>query len=150
MVFNERFSEAQSKERRSTHEIFFWPVLCIKCNCVIRVCCCCRVFLGERKNCSRIFVFFFLIIVKSLQLCGRRQIAEPRKYCLVRVIILFGVCFLYFFVSHRLGFRLNSLQIYHIIFNNISINFQLGWILGRVLKLNECSCAYSLICDMMI
>ena len=26
-------------------------------------------------------------IVKSLQLCGRRQIVEPRKYCLVRVIV---------------------------------------------------------------
>ena len=32
-------------------------------------------------------------IVKSLQLCGRRQIAEPRKYCLVRVIVFFDVCF---------------------------------------------------------
>ena len=27
------------------------------------------------------------VIVKSLQLRGRRQIAEPRKYCLVRVIV---------------------------------------------------------------
>ena len=26
-------------------------------------------------------------IVKFLQLCGRRQIAESRKYCLVRVIV---------------------------------------------------------------
>ena len=33
----------------------------------------------------------------SLQLHGRRQIAEPRKYCLVCVIVFFfGVCFLYF------------------------------------------------------
>ena len=48
-------------------------------------------------------------IVKSLQLCGRRQIAEPRKYCLVRVIVFFDVCFLYLFVSHRLEFWLNSL-----------------------------------------
>ena len=53
--------------------------------------------------------------MKFLQLRGRRQIAEPRKYCLVRVIIIiffFGVCFsLFVFVSHRLGFRLNSLQL---------------------------------------
>ena len=38
-----------------------------------------------------------LIIVIFLQLRGRRQIAEPLKYCLVRVIIFFfGMCFLYF------------------------------------------------------
>ena len=49
--------------------------------------------------------------MKSLQLHGRRQIAEPRKYCLMRVIVFFCVCvFLYFFVSHRLGIRVNSLQ----------------------------------------
>ena len=42
-------------------------------------------------------IVFSLIIVKSLQLCGRRQIAEPRKYCLVRVIVFFDVCFLYLF-----------------------------------------------------
>ena len=34
-------------------------------------------------------IVFSLIIVKSLQLRGRRQIAEPRKYCLVRVIVFF-------------------------------------------------------------
>ena len=49
-----------------------------------------------------------LIIVKSLQLRGRRKIAEPRKYCLVRVIVfsltcVFSICF----VSHRLEFWLN-------------------------------------------
>ena len=42
-------------------------------------------------------------IVKSLQLCGRRQIAEPRKYCLVRVIVFFGVCFLYLFCFSQVG-----------------------------------------------
>ena len=42
-------------------------------------------------------IVFSLIIVKSLQLRGRRQIAEPRKYCLVRVIVFFSVCFLYLF-----------------------------------------------------
>ena len=34
--------------------------------------------------------------MKSLQLRGRRQIAEPRKYCLVRVIVfLWRVIFLF-------------------------------------------------------
>ena len=38
-----------------------------------------------------------LIIVISLQLRGRRHIVEPRKYCLVRVIVfLWRVFFLYF------------------------------------------------------
>ena len=53
-----------------------------------------------------------LIIVKSLQLRGRRQIAEPRKYCLVRVIVFFfGVCFLYFFCFSQVGILVNSLQL---------------------------------------
>ena len=44
-------------------------------------------------------------IVKSLQLRGRRQIAEPRKYCLVLVIVFFDMCvFSICFVSHRLEF----------------------------------------------
>ena len=43
-----------------------------------------------------------LIIVKSLQLCGCRQIAEPRKYCLVCVIVFLWRVFSLFFVSHRL------------------------------------------------
>ena len=42
-------------------------------------------------------------IVKSLQLRGRRQIAEPRKYCLVHVIVFFGVCFLYLFCFSQVG-----------------------------------------------
>ena len=59
-----------------------------------------RVFL-----CTIVSPYF---IVKSLQLRGRRQIAEPRKYCLVRVIVfsltcVFSICF----VSHRLEFWLN-------------------------------------------
>ena len=49
------------------------------------------------------FVFFSLIIVKSLQFRGHRQIAESHKYCLVRVIFFFfSMCFLYF-VSHKFG-----------------------------------------------
>ena len=67
---------------------------------------------GERDIIAVSYTLYFsLIILKSLQLCGRRQIAEPRKYCLVRVIVfslacVFSICF----VSHRLGFRLNFLQ----------------------------------------
>ena len=48
-----------------------------------------RVFL-----CTIVSPYF---IVKSLQLRECRQIAEPRKYCLVSVILFFGVCFLYLF-----------------------------------------------------
>ena len=86
-----------------------WPVLCRKRNLVIRFCGC-RVFKERRKTVAAFLYFFSLIIVKSLQLRGCRQIAKPRKYCLVCVIVFFGVCFLYFFVSHRLGFRFNSLH----------------------------------------
>ena len=62
--------------------------------------CGCRVLYVREKDCSHNFVLciFSLIIVKSLQLRGRRQIAEPRKYCLVRVIVFFGVCFSLFFL----------------------------------------------------
>ena len=56
-------------------------------------------------------VVFSLIIVKSLQLHERRQIAEPRKYCLVRVIVLFGLCFLYLFCFSQVGILVNSLQL---------------------------------------
>ena len=57
-------------------------------------------------------IVFSLIIVKSLQLRGRRQIAESRKYCLMRVIVFFGVCFLYLFCFSQVrNFWLNSLQL---------------------------------------
>ena len=46
----------------------------------------------------------------SLQLRGRRQIAEPRKYCLVREIVFLWRVFSLIFVSHGLGIRFNSLQ----------------------------------------
>ena len=62
-----------------------------------------RVFL-----CTIVSPYF---IVKSLQLRGCRQIAEPRKYCLVRVIVFFGVCFLYLFCFSQVGIWLNSLQL---------------------------------------
>ena len=53
----------------------------------------------EMKNCSRT-LYSSQIIVKFLQLCGCRQIAKPRKYCLVRVIVfLWRVFSLIFFFS---------------------------------------------------
>ena len=73
---------------------------------------CGRVFSVRRKTVAAPCISFSLIIVKSLQLCEHRQIAQPRKYCLVRVTVFFDVCFLYFFfISHRLGIRVNSLQL---------------------------------------
>ena len=63
-----------------------------------------RVFL-----CTIVSPYF---IVKSLQLRGRRQIAEPRKYCVVRVIVFFDVCCLYLFCFSQVEiFCLNSLQL---------------------------------------
>ena len=67
----------------------------------------------ERKYCSRFgsILYSSLIIVISLQLHGCRQIVEPRKYCLVCVIVFLWRMFSqFFFVSHRLGIRLNSLH----------------------------------------
>ena len=61
--------------------------------------------------------------MKSLQLRGCKQIAEPRKYYFVGVFFFFffffGVCLLYLFyfifflvfVSHRLGIWVNSLHL---------------------------------------
>ena len=64
-------------------------------------------FVGERElGCNwelgflRVFlctIVSLYFIVKSLQLRGRRQIAEPHKYCLVCVIVFFDVYFLYLF-----------------------------------------------------
>ena len=52
-----------------------------------------------REDCSRT-LYFFLIIVKSLQLHRHRQIAELRKYCLVRVIVfLWRVFYLFLFLT---------------------------------------------------
>ena len=92
-------------------EIFFGPVLCRKCNLVIRVFWCGRVFSVRGKTVA-VLLYFSLIIVKSLQFRGRRQITEPRKYCLMRMIAFFDVYFLYFFfVSHMLRIWVNSLHI---------------------------------------
>ena len=59
-----------------------------------------------------VLLYFFLIIVKFLQLRGRRQIAEPRKYCLVRVIVFLWRVFSLFFCFSQVGnFGSNSLQL---------------------------------------
>ena len=54
----------------------------------------------------RVFLYTIVspyFIVKSLQFRGRRQIAEPCKYCLVRVIVFFDVCFFYLFCFSQVG-----------------------------------------------
>ena len=56
---------------------------------------CGRVFSLRRKIVAAPYISFSLIIVKSLQLREYRQISQPRKYCLVRMIVFFYVCFLY-------------------------------------------------------
>ena len=62
-----------------------------------------RVFL-----CTIVSPYF---IVKSLQLRGCRQIAEPRKYCLVRVIVfLWHVFSLFVLFLTGWNFWLNSLH----------------------------------------
>ena len=68
---------------------------------------------------DRSTMYSSLIIVISLQLRGCKQIVEPRKYCLVRVIVfLWRVFFSIFFVSHKLGIRLNFLHSLHnLLFN---------------------------------
>ena len=55
-------------------------------------------------------LYFSLIIVKSLQLHECRQITEPRKYCLVRVIVFF-VVFSLFLSLTGWEFRVNSLHL---------------------------------------
>ena len=63
-----------------------------------------RVFL-----CTIVSPYF---IVKSLQLRGRRQIAEPCKYCLVCVIVfLWHVFSLFFLFLTGWKFWVNSLQL---------------------------------------
>ena len=85
---------------------FFWPIQpIVEPPFVIRVLwqCGCHV-LKVRENivAESCIMYSSLIIVKSLQLRGRRQIAEPRKYCLMRNFFFFfpfDVCFLYFCFS---------------------------------------------------
>ena len=47
----------------------------------------------------------------SLQLRGRRQIAKPHKYYLVRVIVFLWHVFSLIFVYHGVGIQFNSLQL---------------------------------------
>ena len=63
------------------------------------------------KNNTATLCIFSLIIVKSLQLHGRRQIAESCKYCRVRVIIFFLRVFSLFGFSQVWEFRVNFLQL---------------------------------------
>ena len=56
--------------------------------------------------------------MKSLQLRGRRQIAKSRKYCLMRVIVFFGMCFLYFFFLTGWEFGLIPYTIDNVSFTN--------------------------------
>ena len=65
----------------------------------------------REKNCTAVLRIFSLIIVKSLQLCGRRQIAEPRKYCLVCVIVFLWCVFSLFLFFTDWEFRVNSLHV---------------------------------------
>ena len=68
----------------------------------------------EREKTVAALLYSSLIIVKSLQFRGRKQIAEPRKYCLVHVIVFFfGVCFSLFFCFFKgWEFGFNSLHTY--------------------------------------
>ena len=74
----------------------------------IRVCYC--QFLIERTNYTVALCIFpwnpCEILVKSLQLCGRRQIAKPRKYCLMYVIVFLWRVFSLFCFSQVGNFRL--------------------------------------------
>ena len=90
-LVSSRMRENRKKEAASFYSYFFYERV-LGCNWDLDFL---RVFL-----CT---IVFSLIIVKSVQLRGRRQIAEPRKYCLVRVIVFFGVCFLYLFCFSQVG-----------------------------------------------
>ena len=65
----------------------------------------------REKNYTAALCIFSLIIVKSLQLRGRWQIAEPCKYCLVCVIIFLWLVFSRFCFSQVWKFCGNSLQL---------------------------------------
>ena len=62
------------------------------------------------RNIVAAICIFSLIIVKSLQLRGRKQIAESRKYCLVRVIVFLWRVFSLFLFLTGWEFRANSLH----------------------------------------
>ena len=74
---------------------------------VIRVC---RWFFEREEKLYCHTLYFSLRIVKSLQLCGRRQFAKPCKYCLVCDFYFFfwRIFFLYFCISQVWEFRTYS------------------------------------------
>ena len=75
---------------------------------------CYRVLYKREKRLQLQFCTLYssLIIVKSLQLHGRRQIAEPHKYCLVHVIVcLWRVFSLFVLFLTGWDFQFNSLQL---------------------------------------
>ena len=104
---------------------FFWPVQpIVELPFVIRVFQCgvgCRVSYIEKILQPHLVLYFSssLIIVKSLQLRGRRQIAEPRKYCLVHVIVflwrLFFSIFCFSLVGNQVKFPTSTIQTFFII-----------------------------------
>ena len=85
-VFNGRFFEAQSMERRffEVFGLFLQPIvnlvhIILKIVVLeIRV-----LMLFLERNCTAALCIFSLRLVKSLQFRGRRKIAESHKYCLV-------------------------------------------------------------------
>ena len=68
-----------------------------------------KFFFRERKSIV-LHLYFSLIIVKSLQLRRRRQIAEPRKCYLVCVIFFPLACVFFILFLTGWEFRVNSLQ----------------------------------------
>ena len=69
-------------------------------------------------NIVLLHLYFSLIIVKSLQLRGRRQIAEPHKYYVVRVIVFLWHVFSLFLFFTSWEFRIkfptvNNLHCWH-------------------------------------
>ena len=92
-----------------------------------------RVFI-QRENivavCSTLYSS--LIIVISLQ-CNSVDVGKLPNYVntiLCVWLFFFGVCFLYFFVSHRLGIRFNSLHA-----DSHSIDILVLILLGRLVYL---------------
>ena len=84
-------------------------------------------FLRERKRILP-HLYFFLDNSEILQLCRRRQIIEPRKYCLVRVIIFLWHVFSLFCFSQVGNFMLTP----------YILNPRPTWNLGLIIRLLRC------------
>ena len=61
------------------------------------------VFFFQREKLYYHTLYFSLRIVKSLQLCGRKQFAKPHKYSLVCDFFFFLRIFFSIFASHKSG-----------------------------------------------